>query len=475
MRKSQDASLNLEQRVHQYCESHQLLERGTHVLVGISGGVDSVVLLHLLKRLGYHTHAVHVNYQLRGEASDADEALLRAYCDALNVPLAVERVDTLGYVKTHQKSLQEAARDIRYAFFERRASELGGKTIAVAHHLDDQVETVLLQLFRGSGPEGLQGMRPKRPLSPESDISVVRPLLSLRRSEILDYARREQLAWNEDETNESQKYRRSAIRQQILPLIEEHFGKGSVANVARSANLLREYVEHPFNKELRTHLTASMESSPTGGVLNLNYLSGLPSVWQHRVILEALRCWLPGTPQHAKVAMHVASLIEAQPGRCVAFQQGTVWREREGLAFVQTEKQGSSFDGERQILEPEKPLVLDEGILLFERLEMPPTKLDAGTSNVIFVDAGRVLLPLSVRYWQKGDRFRPFGMKGHKKVSDLLTDEKVPPHLKSKVLVVEADQELVWVVGHRLSHEARVRPGTEQFAKISFIPHRSLR
>ena len=214
---------SLEAEVAAFIRRHSLLSKGEQVLVGVSGGVDSVVLLHLLRRLGYGAEAAHVHHGLRPEA-DGDAAHVRSLCEAWDVPFHVARFDAKAEAEAARTSVQAAARELRYGFFDEVAAQRGIDAVAVAHHLDDQAETMLLNLFRGAGLDGLAAMAPKRSLSKETDVRLIRPLLGLRRTDVEAYARAEGLTWREDASNAAEAYRRSAVRHAILPAIEAHFG-----------------------------------------------------------------------------------------------------------------------------------------------------------------------------------------------------------------------------------------------------------
>lgn len=450
-------------------EEEALLSPGAAVVVGVSGGIDSVVLLHVLRRLGYGVRAAHVNYGLRGKASEGDEAFVRAWCAEAGVPLDVARLDARGEASARRVSVQEAARDLRYAWFEERARAHAASYVAVAHHLDDQVETVLLHLFRGSGPEGLAGMPVSRPIRRGSPIRVVRPLLHARREAVEAYARAEALSWREDASNASLKYRRGALREAILPAVEAHFGPAVRDNVARSAALLRGYVGETVQPALQAAFEQAALPDPEGpGRLSLAVLRTLSPAWRQRVLLEALQRWLPGSPRSRATASAVDALLDAQPGRRVSFLQGDVWRDRDALVFVAAGSGTASPDASDEVrfVYPGETVPLARGGLSVELLDAAPASLDPGTNTVVYVDARRLFFPLQVRRWQAGDRLQPFGMTGTKKVSDLLTDARVPAHRRREVEVLLSGEEIVWVIGIRLDGRFCVRPDTRAFAKI---------
>ncbi|WP_397547420.1 tRNA lysidine(34) synthetase TilS [Rhodothermus marinus] len=452
----------LPERVRRFIETEALLQPGQRVVVGVSGGVDSMVLLEVLRRLGYRPVVVHVNYRLRGADSDADEALVRRFCRWHRLPLRVARIDLKA--RTGGRAIQATARQVRYAFFRRVALREGIEVVAVAHQRDDQAETLLLNLMRGSGLEGLLGMRPKRRLGREN-VWLVRPLLPVSRAEIEAWARAEGIPWREDVSNASLHYRRAVIRHEVLPLLARHFGSGVAARLAHTAGLLRAYYEATFRPELRRRWQEVADESDRA--LRLEPLRTQPPVWQQRLILEALRRWLPGAPQRRRVVAQALRLLQAQPGRRLELPQGIIWRDRELLRFRPRLRSVWPDEG---LLEPDRPLPLAGGTLIATLLDAVPERLDEGAPLVAYVDADRIRWPLRVRRWRPGDRMQPLGMRGHRKISDLLTDLKVPVDQRDRCYVVSQDGEIVWLVGYRLAEPFRVRPETRRVVKLCWKP-----
>jgi tRNA(Ile)-lysidine synthase len=455
--------------IAQYIDRHDLLPAQGRVLVGVSGGADSMVCLAVLRELGYDVHALHVNYGLR-EGANADEALVRDWCAAKSppVPLTVVHRDAEARAETHDESLQEAARRLRYDVLAEHATEIDADAVAVGHHCDDQAETLLLNLLRGSGPEGLAGMPPKRSLDGAPGVPLVRPLLAVSRAEIEAYAEEAGIPWREDPSNRDPAYDRAVVRTEVLPLLEEHFD-GAGTNLARAARLMREYVDHTVTPALAERLDRCYVACDAGGALRLDPLRPEPAVWRRRLILAALDRALPEAPQTAAFAAEVEGLIDAQVGRRVEVDAGTVWRERAGLRFV------PAGPGPETVWPPRpvpwgEPMPLPGGTLRIDPLDESPDTLDSGTPTVAYADADRLVDPLAVRTWREGDRFQPLGLDGTKLVSDLLTDAKVPPHRRPSVYVLTTDEHMAWVIGHRLDHRVRVRPATERAVRLTWEP-----
>lgn len=456
-------------RVAQFIDRHDLLPPAARVLVGVSGGPDSMVCLTGLRRLGYDVRALHVNYGLR-EGADADEALVRDWCSerSPSIPLRVDSLDAAARAEAHDESLQEAARELRYDALAEWAAEMEADAVAVGHHRDDQAETLLLNLLRGSGPEGLAGMPPSRPLLATGDIPLVRPLLGVSRSDVETYAEETGIPWRDDPTNRDSSYDRAVVRTEILPMLEERF-EGAAENVARAARLMRQYVEHTLVPSLEERLDRCYIECEEGGTLLLDPLRDEPAVWRRRLILAALERALPSAPQTAAFAEAVEALLEAQVGRRVQTGEGSIWRERDRLRLVPVE-------AEPEPVCPPVPVPWGEdvplpgGVLRVDPLDTVPDSLDTGSPNEEYVDADRLVDPLAIGTWQDGNRFKPLGLDGTKRVSDLLTDMGVPPHRRSGVYVLSTAEHVAWVVGYRLDHRMRVRPTTEHVARLVWQP-----
>ncbi len=454
--------------VDRFIQQHELLAAGERVLVGLSGGVDSVVLVHVLRRLGYDPVAAHVNYGLRGGEADADEAFVREWCNQFDppVPLDVAVLDAEAHAEAHDQSVQAAARTLRYRYFAERAKAHQITRVAVAHHRDDQAETLLLNLFRGSGLAGLAGMPPTRPLADDVARTLVRPMLAVRRAAIEAYAETNDVPWRTDASNWSRSYRRSRVRHDLLPAIEDAF-EGATENIAAAATRIRDYLSTTQDPELIRRFDRVAGPAEGGGTLSVERLAEMSSVWRQRIILEALRRWGPEAPQRASVAAAVEELLEAQVGRRVELGGALIWRERHQLRVVAGASAPDRVSPQR--LSWGEPVDLPGGTLRVERLPEAPYHLDSGTPAVAFVDANTLTDPLLVRSWQPGDRFQPLGMEGTKRISDFLTDEQVPPHARAQVLVLCSGDRIVWVVGHRLDHRMRVRPETTTVARLAYI------
>jgi len=450
-----------------FSEQHALLNEEP-VLVAVSGGADSMTCLSVLRQLGVDVHAFHANYGLR-KGAEKDEALVADWCAGQQppVPLRTVSVDAKARAAARDESLQEAARRLRYDALADHAAEIEASAVATGHHRDDQAETLLLNLLRGSGPEGLAGMRPARPLQAAPSVSLVRPLLKVSRDDIEAYAEATDLPWRTDPTNRSLDYDRGVLRTEILPRLESHF-EGATETLARSAGLMQEYVDQALRPALQQRMNRVYTDCDPGGALSVEALQEAPPVWRRRLLLEALRRTLPAAPYSRAVGEELEALVDAQVGARVELGSGTIWRERDRVRFVPNAAVPAPQSPTP--VEWETPVSIPQGELWVEHCGERPASLDAGTPRVVYADAGRLGTALTVRPWASGDRIQPLGLDGTKPVSDLLTDNQVPPHKRSRVSVLCSDARIAWVVGYRLDHRVRVRPDTDRVARLVLRP-----
>ena len=421
------------------------------ILVGVSGGMDSVVLLDVLGMLGYECEVVHINYHLREQESVADEALVCELCQQRELNLQVRHI----YARTHATdtgcSVQMVARDLRYAAFTEIALQQGLSVVTVAHHMDDQAESLLLNLNRGTGPEGLAVMRPVRPLTEQ--INLVRPLLGESKASIQAYATARNLKWREDRSNKDTKYLRSRLRASVMPSL-------NTETLARSARLVAEWVD----EVIRPMIDRSFSEATNGQSLSIAYLKQLPNVLARRLVIEGLRKWLPGSPASEALAERILALVTSQTGKQIEVGEGVIWRDRTHLVFTASGKQRRTE--ETELLSECTAVAVPGGQVRLYLTQKEPSNLSDPAG--VWLDAEKLVLPLTVRRWLAGDRMRPLGMQGTKKISDLLTDDAVPAQERGSVAVVCSGSTIAWVVGHRMAHEFRVTPSTQQYARLHY-------
>ncbi|MBP5800337.1 MAG: tRNA lysidine(34) synthetase TilS [Prevotella sp.] len=444
----------MKSKVADFIGKHGLLTKDALHLVALSGGADSVALLLVLHELGYRIEAVHCNFHLRGEESDRDETFVKNLCTERGIPIHLIHFDTKEYASAHQVSIEMAARELRYRYFEQLRTDLEAETVCVAHHRDDAVETLLMNLMRGAGIHGLTGIRPRNG-------SVVRPLLCVSRGEIEDYLRSKGQSYVTDSTNLEPDVLRNKIRLQLLPLMET-IQSGTADNLARSAY----------------------------------YLSEAEKIYDAEIARETAQYKTPSSldPHHSSLITYHSSLITSSPSPlCLLHELLTPL----GFNRTQIEQILTGMDSEsgRVFSSPTHTLVIDRECLIVEPLREPMRPLvipEPGRyrldENVCFdvlqtddvtvskspdvatLDAYGIQFPLTVRPVQQGDRFQPYGMQGQKLVSDFLTDLKLNLFEKRRQLVLaDATGTILWLVGLRIDHRYRVTPDTAAVLRLSLL------
>lgn len=438
------------------------------LVVGLSGGVDSVVLVALLCEAGICPDLVHVNYGLRAEAEE-DEAFVRQFAASLALPLHI-----VAAGPAPSSGRQEWARKVRYRVFLEHAIDLDARFVAVAHHADDQLETILLNLERGTGLGGLVGMRPCRAMQADSSVSLVRPLLRATRAQVVETARMLGVAWREDVSNQDPTYSRNALRAELSRLsIEELTG------LRDQAMLLSDRVGEARHT-LRSLLTSPLGSEGDKHTLAFKDVDGFPPLVQSWIIMEWLTVCAPGLPRRQSDARAILSLRGAQPGRTWSVARAdlgmegtpsrvpcvTVWRERAGWRLEVAHPAGEDarafghLDVESVTIPPAAQT--DP----WSWLQSRPGETSDAEAFVCYLDADALPVGAQSTFelapWKSGDRFRPFGMRGTRKIKKYLADRSVPPSSKAHVPVLYADGHVVWVVGHQIDDRYAVRPQTRQ-------------
>lgn len=406
---------------------------GYRILVGLSGGLDSVVLTHMLVQNGASVVAAHCNFQLRGSDSDADEAFVRDFAEKLGVELMVKRFDTLEYAAGHKISIQMAARELRYAWFEELLAACGCTYIAVGHHADDQIETMLMNLMRGSGLQGLRAMK-------AINGNILRPLLKYRKSDLYDYLVKFGLSYIEDSSNAETKYLRNKIRLLVLPAIDD-IDKHALPGMVKSVELLQydaalyEELIEKERRDLLVHSGSAWHISLSDWVFKssapaLLYALINPFGFKGDVVQNILQaCGHSVGAQFFAKAWRLTitrSELVIEPSECrLASGEFVLWPQTRGL----TEPFGLTVE-----LQPVEKIA---------HLKQPPV--------VALLDFELLRFPLRLRLFKKGDRFHPFGMPGSKLVSDFLTDLHVSRAEKEKTwILADAADEVVWIVGRRI-------------------------
>ena len=430
----------IEKRVESFIQEHQLLPANAQVLVAISGGADSVALLLILVKLGFNCHAVHCNFHLRGEESDRDEQFVRNLCQEMGISVDVAHFDTQAYAKEHHLSIEMAARELRYREFERIRRDKNLDAIAVAHHQDDAVETLLLNLIRGAGINGLTGMR-------VSNGHVVRPLLCLTQQDIHNYLTHIGQDYVTDSTNLTDAYSRNKIRLKLLPLMQE-INPNAAENIAQAATHLAEAATI-YNKAIADNNKRIISAQADGITISIDTL--LSTDAPKAQLFEILK---PYGFNSAQVNDIFKSLY-SESGRMFHTSSHTLLRDRKHLILRNNPTEDSVTT--HTTLPSEGTIKLPDGTTLkISRIVPTETWNVPRNNNICVLDASRLSQPLIVRHPQEGDRIHPFGMKGSKLLSDLYTDLKLSRMEKQQQWVLCHDDRIVWAIGLRTSELFRL-------------------
>ncbi len=411
-------------------------------LLACSGGVDSVVLTHLCAESGLDFNLAHCNFKLRGTESDKDEAFVRQLAKQLGKTVFVKQFDTKDYVARHKVSVQMAARELRYEWFNDLMAEYRLKTLVTAHHADDDLETFLINLSRGTGIKGLTGI-------PAKTGSISRPLLPFSRVGLAEYAKQQKIDWREDQSNAETKYLRNKIRHTIIPLLKEthptfldnfHTTQKNLQQISDISDIhIKQLKNRLFREEgniIRISIAALQRLQPIKA-----YLYGLFNAY-------GFTAW-----------NDIEHLLTAMSGKEVRSKTHRMLKDRDDLLLgpIPIPSQ-DSYNIDETITEIKTPIALSI---------VPVDLISATAPDVLYVDKETLKYPLVLRKWEKGDYFYPLGMKGRKKLAKFFKDEKMDLISKENQWVLCSDNRIVWVVGKRADERFKITSKTKQILKIS--------
>lgn len=413
-------------------------------LLAISGGIDSVVLAYLCKQENLDFALVHCNFQLRAEKSLEDEKFVRNLAEKLDCRVYVKKFDTKKITKERNESTQMVARDLRYEWFEELCEMEEYSYVLTAHHLNDAIETFFINLLRGTGLEGLTGI-------PLKNNRIIRPLLNISRQEIQDYAYQNYIKWREDKTNATDNYLRNRIRHHIVPEFEKE-NANFKSNFYHTQNYLKEanHLIRDYITNLKEELSFKKEELLYFDIAKLKEVPNLKAVLYQLFKDYGFTSW-----------EDIFKLVNTQSGKQVLSKKYRLIKDREYLILgkKKKEKVPAFFidKGDRVINFP-------KGMIILENV----TKVTSYNNDIAYLGTVKIKFPLKLRTWKPGDTFQPYGMKGHKKVSDFLKDEKLSIFEKENTWVLCSDDTIVWVVGHRINHSFRVKNNLTNILKLEF-------
>lgn len=430
-----------------------LFAEKTPILLAVSGGIDSVVMADLFARSKFEFAMVHCNFNLRGEESDGDEVFVKQLAQRYQVSCFVKSFDTSGFADLQRISIQMAARQLRYAWFNALLKEQKYEYIATAHHKNDVVETIIFNLTKGTGIAGLHGIKLKQS-------QIIRPLLFADRKQIEEYAQTHQLAWREDSSNSDEKYRRNLIRRRVIPVLEEINPKlletlelslerisGTESFFLSAVQELKKKCMYTLGKDVFINIQKVKDQPGLHVVLHEMIKEYGFQYHQTREISEAIRRTTP----------------EKQSGKVFDSSSHRLNIDRKELIISVISRDSI---GSYTITEKEHKLDTDEVELTFKVLEARKYRV-MPLANIAALDHEKLKFPLTLRKWKKGDFFYPLGMNCKKKLSDFMIDIKIPLNLKNRVMVLTSGDDIVWVVGYRIDHRYRITDTTQQIYEIT--------
>ncbi len=414
------------------------------ILVACSGGLDSIVLLHLLQKIGLTLGVAHCNFRLRGAHSDADLSFVETIAGNLEVPVFTTVFDTKTYAKTQGVSTQVAARELRYDWFYSTAKANGYDRIATGHHADDDLETFFINLSRVTGLRGLTGIA-------SNTEQLIRPLLPFSRAQIMQFAKKEGLFWREDSSNSTRDYLRNKLRLDVIPAFKgvnktvlQNF-KQTQQHLKESQALLEDYITL-VTKLVVSHTDAGFE-------IDIKQLHSLPNT--NSLLFELLY------PYGFTDFKAIASILESEVGKKVLSKQYVLHKDRNHLVLTTKEQE---VDPLVYCIDAKQQSCTTPIKLSFTKVD----QVGEHEPHSLYVDAAKLTYPLKVRAWRLDDVFHPFGMKGKKKLTKFFKDEKLSLISKNSVWVLESGDEIIWVIGLRPDDRYKVTSATKEVLKIQW-------
>lgn len=419
------------------------------LLLAVSGGIDSVVLAALFQQSGFDFAVAHCNFQLRGEDSNRDEAFVQQLAEKYSKPLYVIKFDTKEFAKQQKISTQEAARELRYTWFEKIRKENGFSAIVTAHHGDDNIETVMMNFFRGTGIRGLRGMEAKQG-------NIVRPLLFAKRKELENFLKENELAFVTDISNETDDYTRNYFRNKVIPFIEQSYPEAA-NNVLENINRLKE-VEILYKQAVEIQKKKLIEVK--GEEIHIPVLKLKKAYPLHSIVYELISNYHFSSSQTEEVI----ALLDSDTGKYVQSSTHRIIKNRAWLIIAPLAAD------ETGIIVIDRPGCIDfaKGKLLIEEAMINSDQIPAA-NTIAVVDADLISFPLLLRKWKAGDYFYPLGMQKKKKLSRFFIDQKLSKTEKENIWVIEMDKKIVWIVGHRIDDRLKVTQNTSSVFRISFF------
>ena len=449
--------MDLLEKYKAYIKKENLFQPTDHLLLAVSGGVDSVVLCELCKQSGYDFSIAHCNFQLRGEESERDEKFVEALAKKYEVEFFVKKFDTVAISKKEKKSIEETARDLRYTWFHELISDRAANCqlptanwILTAHHADDNIETLLMNFFRGTGIKGLHGILPKQG-------QLIRPLLFAGRTELEAFAKNNKLDFVTDSSNAENEYTRNFFRNKIIPLVSERFPEAK-ENLVKNIQRFGE-TEILYRQAIALHKNKLLE--PKGTEVHIPVLKLQQTEPLITVVYEIISDF--GFTSHQTT--EVIDLLQSESGKYIQSASHRIIKNRKWLIIspLQTEI------AQTILIENQNDSIgFPSGRLEIKKLQTTNYKPQT-SNNIASLDSSHIKFPLLLRKWKQGDYFYPLGMNKKKKLSRFFIDNKLSLTQKEKVWVIESGKKIIWVIGMRIDDRFKITDKTKEVLELRIM------
>lgn len=454
-------------KIEKTIQKYNMITPGERVLVAVSGGIDSVCLLHVLYKLKekyrIELGVAHLNHGLRGEEAERDCEFVRRMSENYGIPFFSTRRDVMELSKAKKLSIEEAARILRYEFLNNIAESENYKRIALGHNADDQAETVLMHLITGTSPYGLRGMDPVR------EGRFIRPLIEVGRDEILNFAKEEGLQWVYDSSNEDISFLRNRIRIKLLPFIKENFNRKVVQSLLQLSEQLREENEYVEFITEKLFLDSLMEIKEEALILSTDYFKNLPPYVIGRVIRHAIRRIMGRVPRMSRRNYEdICEIIESASPHAYIMLPENLRIEKCYTTLIVGKGDVEEVEPYEMILDvPGRVDIMQAGCTIEAWVCKRDSVRMEFSSDRAFMDYDKLVFPLTVRNFREGDRFHPFGSPGQKKLKKFFIDLKIPRNERKRIPLVVSGGEIVWVSGFRISERVRITDNTKNVLVMS--------
>ncbi|HSZ85563.1 MAG TPA: tRNA lysidine(34) synthetase TilS [Puia sp.] len=456
----------LPEKFTEFIAEQDLFQPKDKLLLAVSGGVDSVVLCELCYQSGFDFIIAHCNFQLRGEENERDENFVRGLAQKYDKEILVKKFDTKDYADEHKVSIQVAARELRYNWFKEIVDSwqltddrhptinyqpLAINYILIAHHLNDNIETLLMNFFKGTGITGLHGILSKQR-------KIIRPLLFAKKEELKKFAEENDLKWVEDSSNESDKYSRNYLRHNIIPALTEIY-PNLTDNLANNIDRFKE-IEILYHQSIGQHKKDLLEKK--GNEIHIPVLKLKKTVPLSTIVYEIIKDY-NFSPQQVD---EVVNLLDSESGKYIQSSTHRIIKNRKWIIIAPND----SSEAENIIIEGVGRWPLVAGELQIEKFPITNFKLQT-ENNIASVDADKISFPLLLRKWKQGDYFYPLGMRKKKKLARFFIDNKLSKTDKEKIWVLESTKKIAWIVGMRIDDRFKITPQTKNILNIEMRMH----